>query len=187
MKLVKILLALVGLVLVFIFCSGNDTKVVLNFLDYSSPEIYLFLLLLTTFVLGMITASFATTIKMMQLKRQIRQLQPDTAEDVTPENKKDKKKKKKKKGDEKVEPAPAKAQSVTETVTEQPQQRVVEPATESPADPSPQTSEEVTEAIFEEPEEEPAAELETPEVIELPASQPEQPSTTDDDSQNKQA
>lgn len=173
MKLLKILFALISLALVFVFCIGNDTKVVVNFLDYSSPEIYLFLLLLTTFVLGMISASFASTIKVMQLKRQIRQLQ--VGEGADPAGTKKEKKKRKK----------------TSDVKEADESAVVEPTVKDTVKPSPPSaapapsspSEEVTEAIFEEPEQQTAAE-DVPDVIELPA---EQSASSDDVSQEKPA
>lgn len=118
MKIVKIFAALVGLTLVFIFCSSNDTKVTLKFLEYSTPETYLFLYVLSAFVLGMISASFASTVKIMQLKRQLNKLQPEVSGAAVKETrstdkkaKKEKKKKGKKgveeKAEEKVEQKPA--------------------------------------------------------------------------------
>lgn len=73
MKFVKMLLALVGLALVFKFSLDNPLPVTVKFHTYLTPEIPLFLLLVSTFILGMIAASFASSLKILQLKRQLRQ------------------------------------------------------------------------------------------------------------------
>jgi uncharacterized integral membrane protein len=72
MKFVKMFLALVGLAVLFVFVRDNPGKVVVKFWDYSTPEIELFLILIITFVLGMIVASFGSTLKIIQLKRQLK-------------------------------------------------------------------------------------------------------------------
>ncbi len=72
MKFVKMFLALVGLAVLYVFVRDNTGKVTVEFWDYATPEIELFLILIITFVLGMIAASFGSTLKIMQLKRQLR-------------------------------------------------------------------------------------------------------------------
>lgn len=72
MKFLKMFLALIGLALLFIFVRDNTEKIVVEFWDYATPEIELFLILIITFVLGMIVASFGSTLKIMQLKRQLK-------------------------------------------------------------------------------------------------------------------
>lgn len=79
MKFVKIVLALLGLAVVFKFSMDNPIPVVVTLHEYVTPKIPLFLLLITTFVLGMIAASFGATIQIFQLKRQIKNLQPGSA------------------------------------------------------------------------------------------------------------
>jgi len=177
MKFVKLFMALVGLALVFIFCKDNDTKVVIRFLDYQSPEIYLFLLIMTTFVLGMIAASFANTIKIIQLKRQLKQLQPEGAEQDK-HTKPEKKNRKARKQELEEE---------TKSTTPEPK-NVVEQAPavveETPATP---VADEVSDAVYEDPAAESAAE-ETPEVIELPQGPVDEPQTdkqAEDESQPK--
>lgn len=177
MKFVKLFLALVGLALVFIFCKDNDTKVVISFLDYQSPEIYLFLLIMTTFVLGMIAASFANTIKIIQLKRQLKQLQPESVEQEKqskPEKKKDRKARKQEKETKPVASEP-------ETVVEQVPDEVDKTPAASVVD-------EVSDAVYEEPAAEKSAEEETPEVIELPqgpVDEPQPETAAKDESQPK--
>jgi len=65
-------LALVGLAVLFIFVRDNTEPVTVEFWGYATPEIELFLLLIITFVLGMIAASFGSTLKIIQLKRQLK-------------------------------------------------------------------------------------------------------------------
>lgn len=177
MKLVKIFFALVALALVFIFCTENDSKVVVKFLDYTTPEIYLFLLLMTTFVLGMITASFANTVKIMQLKRQLRQLQPETDETVSSKVKKEKKKK----STDIASPVESKA----------PNADVSSPAAiSSVAQSETVETSEISDAVYEEEQvssESQPAELQTPDVIELPAepTQADSDTSVDHDKQDK--
>ena len=154
MKFVKILFALVGLAVIFKFSMDNPLPVDVKLHEYVTPKIPLFLLLITTFVLGMIAASFGTTLKMIQLKRQIKSLQPDG--DVVLPKKEKKGKKKEQNKDVKdtsastppvIVAAPEKKEVVTEV-------SVVE---------------EIPDAVIEEPEVvEKAVKLETPEVIALP-------------------
>lgn len=72
MKFVKMFLALVGLAVLFVFVRDNTATVVVEFWEYATPEIELFLVLIITFVLGMIVASFGSTLKIMKLKRQLK-------------------------------------------------------------------------------------------------------------------
>ena len=160
MKFVKLFLALVGLVVVFFFCKDNDTKVVLRFLDYQTPEIYLFLMAITTFVLGMISASFANTIKIMQLKRQLRQLQPEGTDDEKESKTEKKKDRKARKQDKKADGSEAKpAESEAATVIEEQPASVIEPAL---------STDEVSDAVYEEPAPSDIPKEEPPQVIELP-------------------
>ena len=103
MKFVKMFLALVGLAVLFVFVRDNTGKVVVKFWDYATPEIELFLVLIITFVLGMIAASFGSTLKIMQLKRQLKNA--GTPESVQKKNAKKPAKKKEKQGAP-VPPAP---------------------------------------------------------------------------------
>lgn len=95
MKFVKMFLALVGLAVLFVFVRDNTGKIVVKFWDYATPEIEIFLILIITFVLGMIVASFGSTLKIMKLKRQIKHAGDSPAEQAK-ESKKDKKSKHKK-------------------------------------------------------------------------------------------
>ncbi len=94
MKFVKILFALIIVAVLFKFNLDNPESTSVVIYHYTSPAIPVGLLLMTTLVLGMIAASFGSTIKIMQLKRQLNKLQPDTG--VTAEPKKKSKKEKKK-------------------------------------------------------------------------------------------
>ncbi|OQY17279.1 MAG: hypothetical protein B6I36_09210 [Desulfobacteraceae bacterium 4572_35.1] len=152
MKIVKIFAALVGLTFVFIFCSSNDTKVTLSFLEYSTPETYLFLYVLSAFVLGMIGASFASTLKIMQLKRQINKLQPQDNAEVE-KTAKGKEKKNKKKDDEKSEQQIVEEKKVEEVKPE------VSPVMETSA-----ADDNVSDAVFDDDKND----SETAAVIELP-------------------
>jgi len=174
MKFVKLFMALVGLALVFIFCKDNDTKVVISFLDYQTPEIYLFLLIMTTFVLGMISASFANTIKIMQLKRQLKQLQPEVATDAK-ESKRAAQKEKKGKKEENTQTAVA---DESPAVAE-------EAPTVSPQPPAADTDD-VSDAVYEESEAAPEA-VEPPTVIELPAGPQQDTETELEEPVNKQS
>lgn len=103
MKFVKMFLALVGLAVLFVFVRDNTGKIVVKFWEYATPEIEIFLVLIITFVLGMIVASFGSTLKILQLKRQLKNAGANKAEQVK-ENKKEKKSKHKKNDKDKVEP-----------------------------------------------------------------------------------
>lgn len=102
MKFVKMFLALVGLAVLFVFVRDNTATVVVEFWEYATPEIELFLVLIITFVLGMIVASFGSTLKIMKLKRQLKNAEKNPAEQGK-KSKKDKKNKHKKDDAEKVE------------------------------------------------------------------------------------
>jgi uncharacterized integral membrane protein len=95
MKFVKMFLALVGLAVLFVFVRDNTGKIVVRFWDYATPEIEIFLVLIITFALGMIVASFGSTLKIIKLKRQLKNAGTTTGE-PSRENKKDKKSKLKK-------------------------------------------------------------------------------------------
>jgi uncharacterized integral membrane protein len=100
MKFVKMFLALVGLAALFVFVRDNTGKIVVKFWDYATPEIELFLVLIITFALGMIAASFGSTLKIFQLKRQLKNA-GSGATKPGGENKKEKKEKDKKKDSKK--------------------------------------------------------------------------------------
>ncbi|MFA5701081.1 MAG: LapA family protein [Desulfuromonas sp.] len=72
MKFIKMFLALVGLAVLFVFVRDNAEPVTVKFWGYATPEIELFLILIITFVLGMLTTSFGSTLKIIQLKRQLK-------------------------------------------------------------------------------------------------------------------
>ncbi len=72
MKFVKMFLALIGLAVLFVFVRDNTEPVTVEFWGYATPEIELFLVLIITFVLGMIAASFGSTMKIIKLKRQLK-------------------------------------------------------------------------------------------------------------------
>ncbi|MBN2644758.1 MAG: DUF1049 domain-containing protein [Desulfuromonadaceae bacterium] len=148
MKFIKMLAALLGLAVVFKFVMDNPEKVTVQFYKYISPEIPLFLLLITTFVLGMVFASFASTLKILQLKKQLRQV--GAAEPV-------KKEKKKKKNEEDVEPAPTMTADVPTATAEVAAAEVVKPVAEEVVEP--EMAPESVELNSDEP----------PSVIELPA------------------
>lgn len=101
MKFVKMFLALVGLAVLFVFVRDNTGKIVVKFWEYATPEIEIFLVLIITFVLGMIVASFGSTLKIIKLKRQLKNAGTSSAE-RTKESKKDKKSKHKKDETEKA-------------------------------------------------------------------------------------
>ena len=179
MKIVKIFAALVGLTFVFLFCSSNDVKVTLKFLEYSTPETYLFLYVLSAFVLGMIAASFGSTLRIMQLKRQLKKNQPDA--EAAPVAQKSSKKSKNKKVEEAPVAAPAPAPVPEPATAPQPPQEVTPEPTHHSDDVA------VQDAVFED-EDTSAVEgsqplnkvMEAPDngapaVIELPAAEPAKP------------
>ena len=112
MKFVKMFLALVGLAVLFVFVRDNTGKIVVKFWDYATPEIEIFLILIITFVLGMIVASFGSTLKIMKLKRQIKHTGSSPAEQAK-ESKKDKKSKHKKDDADKSESATSNTSTVS--------------------------------------------------------------------------
>lgn len=150
MKFVKIIFALLLVAVLFKFNLDNKESVSVILYHYATPLIPLGLLLMTTFVLGMIAASFGSTLKIIQLKRQINKLQPVSGEDSTP---KKKKKDKKNKGEADVEQG-----------NDDDSQTYREPA--SVTVPTPPKNEAVTDAIYEEAEEAKAESAQG--VIELP-------------------
>jgi len=94
MKFVKIIFALLLVAVLFKFNLDNKESVSVVLYEYTTPLIPAGLLLMTTFVLGMIAASFGSTLRIVQLKRQINKLQPESEQD-SPVKKKKKEKKKK--------------------------------------------------------------------------------------------
>lgn len=156
MKFVKIIFALLLVAVLFKFNLDNKESVSVVLYRYTSPLIPAGLLLMTTFVLGMIAASFGSTLKIIQLKRQIGKLQPASDQDSTP--KKKKKDKKNKGGDD------VKQDNVDEP------QAGCEPA--SVVVPTPPTDEAVTDAIYEDDN---TAVDPVPDVIELPLDSASQP------------
>jgi len=74
MKYVKIFLALVILVVMFIFGINNAQTVQVIFFSYHSPPLPLFLILLFSFALGFVMAALVCAIRFGQLHRQIAQL-----------------------------------------------------------------------------------------------------------------
>ncbi|MGC9518856.1 MAG: LapA family protein [Desulfuromonadaceae bacterium] len=108
MKFVKMFLALVGLAVLFVFVRDNPGKVEVVFWKYKTPEIELFLILIITFVLGMIVASFGSTLKILQLKRQLK-----NAGTAAPERVKESRKAKKSKSGQEVKAAASQASSDT--------------------------------------------------------------------------
>jgi uncharacterized integral membrane protein len=71
MKYVKIILALVILIVMFIFGVNNAQSVQVIFFSYHSPPLPLFLILLFSFSLGFVMAALVCAIRFGQLRRQI--------------------------------------------------------------------------------------------------------------------
>lgn len=169
MKFVKIILALLLVAVLFKFNLDNKESVSVVLYQYTSPLIPAGLLLMTTFVLGMIAASFGSTLKIVQLKRQLGRLQPVSAQDSAPK----KKKKEKKNMDKAAEHEPVVApQQCSDSVEE-----VV-------VTPPPATEELVTDAVYEDDMNSatmPDVKEDDPQqdVIELPLDHPV-PAQTDD-------
>ncbi len=116
MKFLKMFLALIGLALLFIFVRDNTEKIVVEFWDYATPEIELFLILIITFVLGMIVASFGSTLKIMQLKRQLKTARSGVSESSKESQKgKNKKEKRDKYKKPQTEPLDTNVSSASET------------------------------------------------------------------------
>lgn len=149
MKFVKIIFALLLVAVLFKFNLDNKESVSVVLYHFTSPLIPTGLLLMTTFVLGMIAASFGSTLKIIQLKRQISKLQPVSAQDSIP---KKKKKDKKSKGED----------DVKQDTVDEPQANC-EPAPVTVL--TPVTDEAVTDAVYEDDD---AAVEPVQDVIELP-------------------
>jgi len=171
MKFVKILFALIAVAVLFKFNLDNKELANVVLYHYTSPQVPIGLLLMTTLVLGMIAASFASTLKIMQLKRQINKLQPDGV--VAPEKEK-KKNKKEKKGEE---------QPVTQQTADSSNQQsaavvvppVVAPSVATVSD----LDENVSDAVFEDDATVVTEEEASPQVIELPHDNLQDISSTD--------
>lgn len=86
MKYVKIALALIILVVMFIFGVNNAQTVQVIFFSYHSPPLPLFLILLFSFSLGFVMAALVGAIRLGQLHRQIAHLRREVknAEKQTP-------------------------------------------------------------------------------------------------------
>lgn len=160
MKFVKIIFALLVVAALFKFNLDNKESVSVIFYEYTTPLIPAGLLLMTTFVLGMIAASFASTLKIVQLKRQISKLQPESSS----QNDSEKKRKKEKKKKTEVQEKPA----------DVPQENTVSTPVEVA---TPPVDEAVSDAVYEEDSAEEEKDEAVQDVIELPmeAAEPTQP------------
>jgi uncharacterized integral membrane protein len=76
MKALRILLAIIILVVLFIFTVNNIRTVPVTFLWYSA-ELPLFLVIITSFILGLLLAALFNLIKNSQLRRQLVQLEKE--------------------------------------------------------------------------------------------------------------
>ena len=74
MKTLRILLAFVILLVLFIFSINNAQSVQIIFFSYRTPPMPLFLILSFIFLLGFILAALFSTMKIAQLHRQINRL-----------------------------------------------------------------------------------------------------------------
>ena len=74
MKTLRILLAFVILLVLFIFSINNAQSVQIIFFSYQTPPMPLFLILIFIFLLGFILAALFSTMKIAQLHRQINRL-----------------------------------------------------------------------------------------------------------------
>ena len=74
MKTLRILLAFVILLVLFIFSINNAQSVQIIFFSYQTPPMPLFLILSFIFLLGFILAALFSTMKIAQLHRQINRL-----------------------------------------------------------------------------------------------------------------
>ena len=74
MKTLRILLAFVILLVLFIFSINNAQSVQIIFFSYRTPPMPLFLILSFIFLLGFILAALFSTMKIAQLHRQVNRL-----------------------------------------------------------------------------------------------------------------
>jgi uncharacterized integral membrane protein len=75
MKTLRYALALIILIVLFIFSAYNAQLVRLSFFEYQTPQLPLFLVLIFVFFLGLLLAGLFNTLRVSQLRRQIGQLQ----------------------------------------------------------------------------------------------------------------
>jgi uncharacterized integral membrane protein len=74
MKTLRIILALIILLLLFVFSINNAQSVQIIFLSYQTPPMPLFLVLLFIFFLGVILAALFGAMKISQLHRRLNRL-----------------------------------------------------------------------------------------------------------------
>ena len=77
MKTLRYAIALIILIVLFIFSVYNAQLVRLSLFDYQTPQLPLFLVLIFSFFLGLLLAGLFNTLKVAQLRRQIGQLQKE--------------------------------------------------------------------------------------------------------------
>lgn len=75
MKILRYTLALIILVVLFIFSVYNAQLVRLSLFNYQTPQLPLFLVLIFAFCLGLLLAGLFHTLKGAQLRRQVGALQ----------------------------------------------------------------------------------------------------------------
>jgi len=78
MKTLRIFLAFVILVVLFIFSVNNAQSVQVIFFSYRTPPLPLFLVLIFIFALGFLLAALLSALKISQLRRQLTQLRRET-------------------------------------------------------------------------------------------------------------
>lgn len=71
MKTLRIILAFIILLVLFIFSINNAQSVQIIFFSYRTPPMPLFLIILFVFFLGIILAALFSTMKIAQLRRQL--------------------------------------------------------------------------------------------------------------------
>ena len=71
MKTFKITVALVIVVVIFLFSVHNSQPVEIVFFRYSTPPVPLFLIIVFMFLLGLLLTSLLVTVRMSHLNRQI--------------------------------------------------------------------------------------------------------------------
>jgi uncharacterized integral membrane protein len=79
MKTLRILLASVILLVLFIFSINNAQSVQIIFFSYRTPPMPLFLILIFIFFLGFILAALFSAMKITQLNRQLNRLRREMA------------------------------------------------------------------------------------------------------------
>ncbi len=77
MKTAKLSIALVVLILLFIFSAYNSQPVQIRFIASQSGDFPLFLIILFSFLLGLFVAGLLGTIRGSQLRREIHSLRRD--------------------------------------------------------------------------------------------------------------